>query len=364
MDLLTLLKKSIGMEVKANETMHSTNTNAGEDWIPSEVFSKEVFDLVPQRSRLLPLLPGFHGTMLPKTYTAPVKGLQAGDLLFEGKTEWTTGTQSETENDHLQRRAFTQNVTLTQTGFICEIDVSDDLLRYSPVEAERHIKEELAKGMAYTVDMLIINGDNETGATGNVNSDDQAPATTFAALGGARYAPLRIDHGIRERAINGSYTVNAGTLDATDYLGLISLLGEYAEDPSQCLFIQQMAVRAKTLAISEFAEYQKYGNADAVAKGIMPTPYGVDILTHRGVPKTEADGKMSATGSNNTKGQILALYKPAVQYGFGKDLTLEVVRNPGYGYRIIATFDFSFVIVDSDASLTNPTVAAAINITV
>lgn len=364
MDLLTLLKKQMGMEQKANEVMNTGNTGYGAEWVPDETFSKEVYDLVPQRSRLLPLLPGFHGTMLPKTYTAPVKGLQAGDLLFEGKNEWTTGTSSQTEDDHLQRRAFTQNVTLTQNGFICEIDISDDLIRYSPVEAERYIKDELAKGMAFTVDMLIVNGDSETGATGNVNSDDQAPATTFAALGGARYAPLKIDHGIRERAINGSYTVNAGTLDATDYLGLINLLGEYAEDPSQCLFIQQMAVRAKTLAISEFAEYQKYGNADAVQKGIMPTPYGVDILTHRAVPKTEADGKMSATAANNTKGQILALYKPAVQYGFGKDLTLETVRVPGYGWRIIATFDFDFKIVDSDASLANPTVAAAINITV
>src|SRR3989339_532316 len=366
MDLTELLKQAgVGkdLEKKANEVMHTTNTGYGAEFIPDEVFASEIFDLIPQRARLLPLLPGNHGTKLPKIYTAPVIGLSVGDLLFQGKNEWTTGTASQTEDDHSQSKAATQQVTLTQVPFICEVDISDAQLKYNAVNTEEYVKRRIAEGMAYTVDSVIINGDSESGGTGNVNSDDQAPATTYAAYGAALYHATMIDHGIRERAINGTYTSDLGTLAADDYSTLLGILGEYAERPEDCLFIQSASVTAKTRTLDEFEDAQKYGNNNLIAKGIIPTPYGVDILQHRAVPKTEADGKKSATAGNNTKGQILALYKPAIQYGFGQDFFLEVVRNPGYGWRLVATFDFAFTIVDSGASLTDPTVAAGINVT-
>lgn len=367
MDLVTLLQKAgvgKGIEKKANEVMHSTNTGYGAEFIPDEVFSNEIYNLVPQRARLLPLLPGNHGTKLPKTYTAPVIGLSIDDLLFQGKGEWTTGTASQTEDDHGISRAETMSVTLTQVPFICEVNISDAQLKYNAVNTEEYVKQRIAEGMAYTVDSVIINGDSEAGATGNVNSDDQAPATTFASQGGAKYHATMIDHGIRELAINNSYTVNVGTLAADDYSALLGVLGEYAERPEDCLFIQPVSVTAKMRALDEFELIQNSGDRATIQKGIMPSPYGVDVLQHRAVKKTEADGKLSATGSNNTLGQILCIYKPAIQYGFGQDFTLEVVRVPGYGYRLIATFDFAFSIVDGGASLSNPTVAAGINVTV
>lgn len=367
MDLVTLLQQAgvgKGLEKKANEVMHTTNTGYGAEFIPDEVFATEIYDLVPQRARLLPLLPGNHGTKLPKVYTSPVIGLSIEDLLFQGKGEWTTGTASQTEDDHGIKKAETMSVTLTQVPFICEVNISDSQLRYNAVNTEEYVKRRLAEGMAYTVDSVIINGDSEAGATGNVNSDDQAPATTFAANGGAKYHATMIDHGIRESAINNSYTVNVGTLAADDYSALIGVLGEYAERPEDCLFIQSVHVTKKTRTLDEFEDAAKSGGADLIKRGILPTPYGVDILQHRAVPKTEADGKVSATGSNNTLGQILCIYKPAIQYGFGQDFTLEVVRVPGYGWRLIATFDFAFTIVDAGASLDNPTVAAGINVTI
>lgn len=366
MDLQKLLQMAgvgKGMEKKANENMHSSNSGYGAEFIPDEVFASEIYDLIPARARFLPLLPGYHGNSLPKTYTAPVIGLSVGDTEFQGKGEWTTGDPSATENDHGISRVATMQVTLVQVPFICEVRISDEQLKYNAVNTEDYVKGRIAEGMAYTVESVIVNGDSETGSTGNVNSDDQAPATTFAAKGGALNHRLMIDHGIRERAINGSYTVNAGTLGEDDYAGILALLGEYSENPSDCLFLQNVAVNKPMRAITAFKDASAYGDSSLIRKGILPTPFGTDIVVTRTVPKTEADGKMSATGSNNTKGQILALYKPAVQYGYGQDFKLEVVRVPGYGWRLVATFDFAFSIVDSGASLDSPTVAAAINIT-
>lgn len=357
------LLKAIGLERKANEVMHSGNTGYGAEFIPDEVFRSELMELIPQRARLLPLLPGNHGSSLPKVLTTGLVGLSAGDLLFQGKGEWTTGYAYQTEDDHGISKRKTAQVQITQVPFIAEVNISDEQLKYNAVNTEEMVKKALADGMAYTVESAIVNGDNETGATGNVNSDDQAPATTFASTGGAKDHRLMIDHGIRELAINNSYTKDFGTLAADDYASLLGVLGEYATNPEDVLFIQSIAVSQKMRTLDEFELMINSGDRATIQKGILPTPYGVDVLQHRAVPKTEADGKMSATGSNNTKGQVLALYKSAVQYGFGQDLKLEVVRVPGYGWRLVATFDFGFSIVEAGSGLTDPTVAAGINIT-
>lgn len=367
MELETMLKGlGMNLQTKANEVQNTGATGYGAEWVLPTQMASEIYDLIPQRSNLLSLLPGNHGSNLPASYSAPYIGLSIGDMLYEGQQEWSTGTGSATEDDHTQSRRGTPKVTITQKTFIAEIDVSDQLLRRStPVQIENYLKSELARGMGYTCDYVIVNADSSTGSTGNVNSDDQAPATTFAGAGGSRHASLVFDNGLRKLALAGSYATDAGTLDAGDYLKMISLLGEYGADPTQCLFIQPVQVRAKTLAISDFAEFQKYANNDVIAKGLMPTPYGVDILTHRAVQLTAADGKRDgASPSNNVKGQILALYKPAVQYGFGAEIKLEPVRVAGYGWRFVATFDFGFTVAEASAGLSSPTVSTAYNITV
>lgn len=361
MDVIAMLKKMAGVETKANEVMHPGNTGYGAEFVPSAVFSKEIVDLMPKFSNLLPLLPGNHGYGLPKVYVTPVKAMSIGDIIFQGKGDWTTGKAYETEGN--QSRVKTANVTLTQVPFICEVNISDDQLKYNAVDTESYVKGEIARGMALTVDSVIINGDSETGATGNVNSDDQAPATTFAATGAAKDHRLMIDHGIRERAINGSYTKDFATLADTDYSDLLTVIGRYATNPGDCLFIQPIQVTNKMKQLDAFKLYINSADRATIQSGIVPTPFGVDILSHHLVPLTEADGKVSATPGNNTKGQTLLLYKPAVQYGFGQDYKLEVERVAGYGYRLVATFDFAFYIVDAEASLTEPTVAAGIDIT-
>jgi hypothetical protein len=42
--------------------MHTGNTGAGAELIEQERLSKEILDMVPDYSSLLPLLPGDHGT--------------------------------------------------------------------------------------------------------------------------------------------------------------------------------------------------------------------------------------------------------------------------------------------------------------
>ncbi len=350
------MQKAFAIEAKANEVMHTTNTAAGAEFIPDEIFAESILDIMPTRSQLLPLLPGNHGVGLPKKLTTAVLSLSIADILFEGKTEWTTGTGSQTEDDHSQLQAETAQVSLEQQSFIAEVDINDEQLAYNAVGTEEYVRERLASGMALTVDNLIINGDSAAGATGNVNLDDSTPPASSYYL--------KIDGGVRERAINSTYTVNVGTLAAADYSALMDVLGEYSIFPEDLLFLQHVSVNGKARVLDEVETVDKFGAAATIVKGQLGKIYGVDIITHRGVPKTEADGKVSNTGGNNTLGQILCVYKPAIQFGFGQEFKIESVRVAGYGWRLVATFAFAFVIVDSAASLTDPSISAGINVTV
>lgn len=364
-ELLAMLDKMAGLERKANEVMHSGNTGYGAEFIPPAELMNEIQDILPKFSYLVPLLPGNHGINMPKSLIVPVKGLTVGDTFFQGKGEWTTGRTSTVEGTGIQSKVPTTKVQIDQKSFIVEVDISDEQLKYDGPGTEQYVKDEIARGMAMTIDSVIINGDATTAGTGNVNSDDQAPATTYAAVGGATYHTLIIDNGIRKRAIAGSYTKNFGTLADTDYTDLMTVVGRYATNPADLLFIQSIQVTNKAKALDAFKFYNNSADKAGIQKAITPTPFGVDILTTHLVPLTEADGKKSgATPANNVLGQTLLIYKPAIQFGWGQDFKLEMVRVPGYGYRLVATFDFGFTIVDSAASLAEPTVAAGINITV
>lgn len=364
-NVVEMLRKMAGVETKANEVEHSTNTGYGAEFIPPAELVNEIIDIMPKFSGLIPLLPGNHGTSLPKSILLPVKGLTVGEQFFQGKTEWTTGRSTAPEATGIQSKVPTSRVQIDQKPFIIEVDISDEQLKYNGPSTEQYVKDELARGMALTCDSVIINGDTVTAGTGNVNSDDQAPATTYAAVGGAAYHTLQIDGGIRKRAIAGSYTKNFGTLADTDYTDLMTVLGRYTTDPTDCLFLQSIHVTNKAKALDAFKFYNNSADRAGIQKAITPTPFGIDILTTHLVPLTEADGKKSgATPANNVLGQALLVYKPAIQFGWGQDFKLEMVRVPGYGYRLVATFDFGFSIIESAASLAEPTVAAGINITV
>lgn len=351
------LLQAVGLEKKANEVMGTGNTGYGAEFVPDEVFAKEILDIRPGRSGFLPLLRGFHGSGLPKVLTVPVIGLSNGDQEFDGKTEWNTGTASQTEDDHNISKAPTAQIQLTQKGFIAEVNISDDQLAYNAVNTEEYVKNRLRDGVALTVEKLIVNGDTETGATGNVNSDDGAP--------NAKKYYLKADGAIK-KALAGSYDVNVGTLDYDDYASLLGKMGEYATSPDDVLFLQNIKVTLKAMQISSFLTVQNSGDKASIQSGLRPTPFGSDMFTTRVVELAEADGKQSTTGSNNTLGRIVALHKGAAQFGFGQDMKIEVVRVPGYGWRIVCSFDLGLSFVDAGTGLsaTGATVALGRNITV
>jgi len=323
-------------EQKANENFSVT---PAANWYDASGIESAIKDMTTQRGHLLSRLSaGYEGNNLPVSYPVPYN---ITNQFMKGKTEWTDSARPA-----ISATAPTDaKGTITQQSFIIQFNVTDEMIKHSTdKQLYDKIVEMAAKAYVSTVEGCIINGDAETGGTGNVNSDDQAPATTF---GSAAYHSLLIDHGIRESAINATASkVDVGAFDSDDIISVLGKMGAtykgrmseiiVAAEPST--YLTMMTDDGLKLAIN---------TRNASVDGGTMRPFGLDLISHDLVPMTEADGKVSATPSNNTKGQFVAVYAPAVRWGLGNDMKIEVERIQGYGFTVTATVQFGFVILDA-----------------
>ena len=83
-------------------------------------------------------------------------------------------------------------VTLGAKKLALRVGFSAELAEDSLVPVLSMYREQAMRALAAAIDSVLLNGDTETGATGNINSDDGAPAATptYLAFDGLRKLPL------------------------------------------------------------------------------------------------------------------------------------------------------------------------------
>jgi len=351
---LGYLKDKFGIEV--NTPMHTTRSGYGSELVPSAVLSDQIVDLAPKYETFLQVLPGNHGNDLELSKEVPIIG---EDPLFKAGAEKTADSAFGLEKGANQ--IATDKVTITQKQYYTTIDITDFLRRFNVAgqsNFDRLITDKLAKGYSRTKEAVIINGDTETGATGNVNSDDGAPTA------GTYY--LNAD-GLRKKAIV-TTAPNAdpdlGTLELADMRTLENLLGHYFADPSLCTFITNMQTYNKFKSIDTFNNAATRGEMTVFNGNKVTTFDGAPIFVNRDFGLTEADGKQSTTASSNTKGGMILLYTPAIQYGSNGDLQFKLYDYGRQGIQMEVWFYFGFAVINQDAGITDTLVANGINITV
>lgn len=332
------------MDTKANEVVHTTNTGMGKELIPTNVMIDPMLDLVPNYSKLLPLLPGNHGNNMPISAKVAVIW-EAG--LFSGNSEWTTGGEILTPKANWPK---TGDVTIVQGQFILTILVSNRELNYWPEQLEALIRERINRSAARTIDSAIINAD--TASSGNVNGKYDANAY-FA----------QIDNGIRKVGIANT-VVNVGAMTAKSYLDVVAVLDEgYQADLENLLIIEPNNIYLKSLAFDEVITVDKFGSQATINSGVLAKVWNIDKIVARDFPALTADsGVVSETGSQNKKGSFAVIYKPAVQYGFGQPLEIDAFKVPGKGVALVATMEFGSAIANQVAGL-GKTVGLGANVT-
>lgn len=330
----------------ANEVMHTTNTGAWKELIQTEVWGDAITNLVPNYSYLLPILPGNHWAWLELKENLPI--IWEADL-YRGNTEYTTWTTALTASG---KKAATWTIAVEQGQFILDIFVSKRELRYSVAQLESILKERMARSMARTVDAFIINADKAT--SWNVNLNGATPATDSYFL--------QWDNGLRKLWIaNG---VDIWTFDEQDILDMIDKLWEFASNPADLVLVVSRKVYNKMLGFTNLKTYDKNRDNATIITWVLANIFWIDVLVDRNIPTlTATDGTVSSTGASNVKGSIVLLYKPAVQYWFGKIDDFEVTTIAWKGIALTSTFEFWFGVVNGEAGL-DKTVSVGFNITV
>lgn len=349
MDNLEKLQKGLEIATKAGEVVSTTSNS---EWYESGQTATSIKEFILDNSGILSIFGGgFVGNDLPQSYKIP---FNKDSYKMKKKSEWV-----DTASPAADGKPVSSNVVeMTQKQLIVEFDISDEFMNHSSSpQMLQYIVKMAGNAADNSIANMIVNGDTVTAATGNINSDDQAPATTFAD--GANDDSLLLD-GARKAAISNGNTVAIGTFDSDDVLSVKAKLGKtYMSKLKDVAFVTDPYTYNTMLKDDAIKLAINTDLSATVDGGYRQTLFGSDLINNGLMPLTEADGKVSKTAGSNTKGQLLAIYKPAFFHGFGAAPKTEIVRVPGYGYRVVVTMEWSFCIADDEN-----TVAAGIDITV
>ena len=337
--------EEVAEETKANEVMNTWATNFWTELVPTNVMADPLLDMLGNYSRLLPMLPWNHGNNMAISEIVPI--IWEANL-FQANTEWTTWAWSLTPADN---GPMTDKVTISQWQYITTVDVSDRELTYATDRLEAIIRERVNRAAWETIDAVIINGDSAS--SNNINWTYSASA--YYTQG---------DNGIRKIGIANT-VVNVWTLTSSSYLAVKNVLDpRYQGELNDLLFIEPSNVYNKSLALAELITVDKFGPNATISSGVLAKIWNIDVLVSKYFPSlTASTWAVSTTSASNTVGSFACIYKPAVQYGFGKPLQIEVGRVLGKGIKIVATFEFWFAIVNNKAWL-GKTVGLWANVTV
>lgn len=342
---------TVGLE---KNLMTSTGTGVGDEVTPGSTMNNALIDAIPTYGTFLPQLPGNQNTALGRMMMPIEEVPIVGDVgLFKLGSEKSSGAFAMAAGNS---DLATGSITITQKKLEMTVDVTEELKTFNILgaeEFERRLKEKVAKAAARTVEHVILNGDNDATNT-NINYEGgAAPAATEAYLG--------FNNGLRDIAL--STAINIGSPSLTGLRSMENLLGDYFAAPENCLWLYNRSTYNSFTGLQQFYDAAQRGESSTVAGNAITSIDGADVFICRDLVKAQSTGKVSSNPANNTLGQLLLVWKPAVQYGFGSEINMMIMNWGKDGYQLQCWFFFGFTIVSAKAGVTDASVAMGRNVT-
>lgn len=201
----------------------------------------------------------------------------------------------------------------------------DSIIPYIPF-----LRRQQGVSLAHYADSLVLNGDTTNAGTGNINLDDADPADTkhYLAFDGIRHAGL-VDNTANKADIAGAITLNAfkaqrGRMLDTTYLHDWG----HPVDPNDLVHVADPETADAISFLDEVLTVDKYGPQATILTGEQGRVLGNPLISSIAMSKTEADGKVSDTGSNNTKGQVATFNRRGYVVGVRRRVQVETERLP------------------------------------
>ncbi len=333
---------------KADELSYSTQAGYGDEWVP-DLWSAELWRQARLENVVLPL---FRSIEMPANpYELPIEGADPTVYYVPETTDEADLTLG-SANPIPDSKVGSGKVTLAAKKLALRVGFSAELAEDSIVPVLSMYREQAMRALSNAIDSVLLNGDTASGATGNINSDDSAPATnaTYLAFDGLRKLPLVTT------TANGVSAAGDPTL-ALMRQTRFAMAHKYSVSPKNIAWVVDGGTYAKLLGLSEFLTMDKAGPHATALTGQIGFIDGSPVLVSAEMPLTMADGKVNATG--NTKGQAVCVYRPGWIVGYRRRIAASVDYLPYYdAYQMTATVRLALARLDDDvaASLYNITV--------
>lgn len=230
-------------------------------------------------------------------------------------------------------------VTLTAKKFVIHQMWSGEMEEDSIIPFVPFLRRQLAESLSFYSDSLVLNGDDTNAATGNINLDDADPADTkhYLAFDGIRHAAL-VDNTNNALDVAGAVTFNhfrtlkGYLVDQTYYHDW-----GHPTNPEDLTFIADVETADRIATLDEVLS-SKIQRSRALLNGEVADIMGHPVIGAIALRKTEADGKLSTTAANNTKGQLVGFNRRGYKIGWRRTIKLETERLPATDQtRIVAS---------------------------
>lgn len=306
---------------RAIRAMDTAESGFGSQLVGAQ-YVGELWGAPRKLGRVFPLIDSFE--MAHPTAYLPVE-VDIPEMLFVAEN--TANNSSE----YTTVKTGSQRVQVDAKKFVIHQMWSGEMEEDSLIPFVPFLRRQAALSVAHYADSLVLNGDTTNAGTGNINLDDADPADTkhYLAFDGIRHA------WIVDNTANGVDAAGAATL--TKLNGLRALMIDstrlvdwgHPVSSDDLVYVSDPFTADKIAEFDEYLTVDKYGPQATVFNGEAGRILGHRHISTIAMSKTEADGKVSTTGGNNTKGQVNAFNTRGFKVGWRRRVMVETERLPG-----------------------------------
>lgn len=312
------------------KAMDSAESGYGQQLVGAE-YVRDLWAAARQDSRVFNLIDSFE--MTDPTAYLPVEADLPEMLLFSESTSSSASnnTTSPTGSNRVTVSAAKLGINQVWSG---ELD-EDSLIPFVPF-----LRGQLTKSVAHYMDSLVLNGDTTNAATGNINLDDADPADTkhYLAFDGIRHAGL-VDNTGNTKNVAGplTYALLKGQQSRMRSDTYLQDWG-HPVNPADLIYVADPDTADKAAQLDEVITVDKFGPQATILTGQLARIGQSPFISSIAMSKTEADGKVSTTGANNTKGQVVAFNRNGFKVGFRRRVRIETFRDVRTDQYVLALY--------------------------
>lgn len=305
---------------RAIRAMDTAESGFGSQLIGAQYVS-ELWTGAHAQARVFGLINQF--TMTDPTAYLPVEA-DLPELLFVAES---TANNS---SNYATTKTGSNRVQVDARKFVMHQMWSGEMEEDSIIPFIPFLRAQAMRSLAHHMDSLVLNGDTTNAATGNINLDDADPADTkhYLAFDGIRHAGL-VDNTANRKDVAGAITLaefrrQRSRMISTTYKHDWG----HPNNPDELVHIADPETCDAIAFFDEVLTVDKFGPGATVLTGQQARVAGNPLISSIDVSKTEADGKVSTTAANNTKGQVVTFNRNGAVVGNRRSVMIETERLP------------------------------------